>query len=378
MAIYKIFPTKDTTIYSGYPDMNTGLDEMLETSTNFKISPSETIGSSPQASRFLIQFSQNDVNNVLNNKISGSAWRSYLKLFSAKAQGLGTSTTILANAVAEDWNMGLGYYINNPEIVNGASWKFRSYSGSNAWTTSSFAAGTTGSYNIITNPNSQGGGVWYTGSQVSQSFEYYNSLDINMDVTNIIHRWNSGSFQNYGFIVRQSETQEFIDDINQQVELKYFSLDTHTIYPPQLEFRWDDYSFSTGSSTNTILQDSDCFISIYNNNQLYYPESIAKFRVAAIPKYPSRQFTTSSLYTKNYYLPGNVSLYAIKDSETNEYVVDFDSSFTKISADETSSYFTIYMDGLQPERYYTILIQTVIDGNTIVLNENITFKVVNG
>jgi hypothetical protein len=59
-------------------------------------------------------------------------------------------------------------------------------------------------------------------------------------------------------------------------------------------------------------------------------------------------------------------------------VVDFDSSFTKISADETSSYFTIYMDGLQPERYYTILIQTVIDGNTIVLNENITFKVVNG
>ena len=59
-------------------------------------------------------------------------------------------------------------------------------------------------------------------------------------------------------------------------------------------------------------------------------------------------------------------------------MVDFDSSFTKISADETSSYFTIYMDGLQPERYYTILIQTVIDGNTIVLNENITFKVVNG
>ena len=322
MAIYKIFPTKDTTIYSGYPVMNTGLDEVLEASTNFKISPSETIGPYPQTSRLLIQFPQSSILNVINNKISGSIWQSNLKLFAAKTQGLGTSTTLVTNALAEEWNMGLGYYINNPEIVNGASWEFRSFSGSNAWTTSSFSAGTTGSYNILTNPNSYGGGVWYTGSQVSQSFEYYSTLDINMNVTDIVDSWYSGSFQNYGFIVRQDETQEFVDNINQQIELKYFSLDTHTIYPPQLEFRWDDYVFSTGSSTNTILQNPDCLISVYNNNQFYYPESIAKFRIAAIPKYPQRQFVTSSLYTKNHYLPENVSLYAIKDSETNEYVIE--------------------------------------------------------
>jgi len=29
MAIYKIYPTKDATIYSRYPSLNTGLDEIL-------------------------------------------------------------------------------------------------------------------------------------------------------------------------------------------------------------------------------------------------------------------------------------------------------------------------------------------------------------
>ena len=30
MAIYKIFPLQDTTLYSGYPDMNTGIDAIIE------------------------------------------------------------------------------------------------------------------------------------------------------------------------------------------------------------------------------------------------------------------------------------------------------------------------------------------------------------
>ena len=30
MAVYKIFPTKDATLYSQYNEMNTGLDEIIE------------------------------------------------------------------------------------------------------------------------------------------------------------------------------------------------------------------------------------------------------------------------------------------------------------------------------------------------------------
>jgi hypothetical protein len=64
--------------------------------------------------------------------------------------------------------------------------------------------------------------------------------------------------------------------------------------------------------------------------------------------------------------------------DTNEYVVDFDNLYTKISADTSSSYFDIHMNGLQPERYYKILIKTTVAGTTLVLDNNYYFKVVNG
>ena len=56
MAVYKIFPSQDATLYSAYPAMNTGIDEIIEASTNFKIGVTETNGEYPQASRFLVQF----------------------------------------------------------------------------------------------------------------------------------------------------------------------------------------------------------------------------------------------------------------------------------------------------------------------------------
>jgi hypothetical protein len=57
-------------------------------------------------------------------------------------------------------------------------------------------------------------------------------------------------------------------------------------------------------------------------------------------------------------------------------VFDFDTTYTKISADNTSNYFDIYMDGLQPERYYKLLVKTEIDGTTTVIDNDQIFKVV--
>jgi len=59
-------------------------------------------------------------------------------------------------------------------------------------------------------------------------------------------------------------------------------------------------------------------------------------------------------------------------------VIDFDEQFTQLSVDANGSYFTLYMNGLEPERYYNILIKTIINGNTLVLDNNYTFKVING
>ena len=57
-------------------------------------------------------------------------------------------------------------------------------------------------------------------------------------------------------------------------------------------------------------------------------------------------------------------------------VTPFDTSFTKISCDANGPYFDVYMDGLQPERFYRVLVKTELDGSTVVVDTDNTFKVV--
>jgi hypothetical protein len=176
-------------------------------------------------------------------------------------------------------------------------------------------------------------------------------------------------------IIRQSSSQEFIDNILGSVTLQFFSRDTHTIYPPQLEIKWNDFSYNVGSlSTLTTLPAT---VLIANNPGTFYSSSINVFRVNARPTYPVRVWQTASVYTDNYALP-TASFYAIKDLDTDEYVIDYDTTYTKLSCDSTGNYFILYMNGLEPERYYKILIQSTIGNSTIVFDEENVFKVVNG
>jgi hypothetical protein len=216
----------------------------------------------------------------------------------------------------------------------------------------------------------------------SQVLSYSSNKDLNIDVTNTVLTWYSasnglGGFTNDGFIVKQSDGDEFIADRNYVTTVQYFSIDTHTIYPPQLEVKWDDYVFNTGSNSNSIIDTSRMVASLDNNAGTYRRGSIEKFRVNCRPQFPPRVFQTASIYTNNNYLP-TASYYAIKDLDTNEFVIDFDTTYTKISADDESSYFTLYMNGLEPERYYQILVKTEIGGEVLILDDHYYFKVING
>jgi len=376
MAVYKIFPTKDATIYSTYPNENTGLDEIIECSTKIE---SFTDFTGPQTSRFLIQFDSSEINDIITNKVSGSTFQTNLRCFVADMTGLNADTSIDIYPISGAWNMGTGRYDTVPTSSNGTSWTWRSSSGSNAWVPGTLTDYVTASYLA----GNVGGGTWYTGSNnltvlpitSSKTFTFYGDKDIDVNVTNIIKAWISGTIDNNGFIVKQ--TSEFVDDLAYQAQMKFFSRDTHTIYPPCLEFKWRDYTFNTGSSTSTILNILPATIAIDENPGIFYSSSINRFRINSRPTYPSRNFLTSSEYTRNYFLP-TASYYAIKDLATNEYVIDFDTQYTQLSADATGSYFTLYMNGLEPERYYKILIQTTINGSTQVIDDNYYFKVVNG
>ena len=100
-----------------------------------------------------------------------------------------------------------------------------------------------------------------------------------------------------------------------------------------------------------------------------------KFRVNVRDKYPTRSFQTSSLYLNKKYLPISSS-YCVKDLDTNEIIIDFDDTYTKISADSTGNYFKLFMNGLQKERYYKILIKSNINDETIIFDDNFFFKVI--
>ena len=70
MAVYKLFPIKDATLYSDVPDTNTGLDQIIE------ISNQNTAGGSlvnPYVSRFLTQFDQTQINSLFST-IGTSTW----------------------------------------------------------------------------------------------------------------------------------------------------------------------------------------------------------------------------------------------------------------------------------------------------------------
>ncbi len=382
MAVYKIFPEKDATMYSLFPAMNTGLDEILEAG-NLNLSAN----TNPQVSRALVKFNQDEINNVFSSLVSSSDWSANLRLFIATAQSVDTDYQLEVYPVSGSWTMGTGKYLDNPIATNGVSWKWRTFANGNAWPVSSLSPYVTSSYS----GSNTGGGNWYTGSThtlpvtSSQIFNYRSDKDLNAPVKGIVAAWYSSSnaigsatnIVNEGFLIKWEDVIEFNPNPPIQPVLQYYSVDTHTIYPPTLEIKWNDFIFNTGSSTQTILTDPQAYISIANNEGFFYSSSIQQFRVDSRPQYPAIIFQTASIYTTNYYLP-TASYWAIKDLDTNEYVVDFNSTYTKISADATSSYFTVYMNGLQPERYYTILIQTTIGGTTRVFDSNYNFKVING
>ena len=69
-------------------------------------------------------------------------------------------------------------------------------------------------------------------------------------------------------------------------------------------------------------------------------------------------------------------LYSIRDAYSEEEVIPFDTNYTRLSHDAESSFFKVYMNGLQPERYYRILIKHEnLDGITIY-DDDYFFKVV--
>jgi len=364
MAVYKIFAEKDATIYSFFPTLNTGLDEILEISTF------NSINSTDEISRVLVKFPTNQISESLV-KAAGKVFDAYLKLYLADASSIPLNYTLFAHPIATDWNEGTGRLGNFPTTTDGAGWQYKNQNSGSVWFSDSFTPGTTGSYKSGSNI---GGGLWYTSSNYlsTQSFTNLTSKDIELKVTNAVSASYTNIIPNYGFILKYSSSIEFTTQ--SKFETKYFSSNTHTIYPPCLEIRWNDSQYITGSLS--VITSNSFVPSLGNNKGEYQQDSVQRFRVNVRDKFPLRTFQTSSVYLNNRALPSS-SYWSIKDLDTEEIVVDYDTTYTKISCDANGNYFDIYMNGLEPERYYKLLFKTILsNGESIISDNNYYFKVI--
>ena len=342
--ILRFYPSRDTTIYESAPTLNAGLDAILEITKTLATSSGGQSTASFN-SRILIDFDLVQISASLQElNIDALAVDYGLKLYATEAEEIPLDYTLEAYLVSGSWDMGIGKRGNKPITSQGANWYYRvgTTSPANIWETSSFATNYTASWQI--NP---GGGVWNELYEATQSYSY-TTTDIDMDVTTLIQQGIiSGSFK--GLIIKKNDTAE--QSLESIRALRFYSKETQTIYSPVLEVRYND-SVITGSLPPLDV-DEDYNILTTNLKQTYKEGSRPRINVAPRYRYPTSVFQTSSLFVDSYKMP-NDTQYAIYYAHSDDAVIDF-GTYTRLSADDRSSYFRLHLDSLQPERYYRIL-----------------------
>lgn len=334
-----ITASKDATIYLQQPKQNTGLDEILEISKVY-------YGNLKDTARTLIKFDTTALSaSLLSGEVTMSSCDLILK--ECESNEIPIDYTIYAYAVSQSWDMGIGTRFDDISI-DGVTWNYKKTG--EDWLTNS------GSLNPQTTGSLTGkGGVWYTGSYATQSFNYQSS-DIEMDIIPLISAWLSGSFPNEGIILKHTSSLE--NDTNDYGQLKFFSKETNTIYQPKLRIGWDDSVFTTGSLTE--LTSDDIHVTFKKLKARYKVNSKPEIRVFAREKYPLKSYTQLYSYNDVKYLP-ETTYYQIKDVITDEVIVPF-GDYTKVSCDSNGNYFKVNLTNWETNREYYIEIKIDRDG----------------
>ena len=383
---YFEFGKRDTTLYSGgtTASRNTGIDEILE--VNKVVNNNGTVGN---VSRILIDFDLNYISqSVVDGKIPSTA-KYYLNLFDATSEEVEVEQPLHIYMVSGSWKQGTGKLDHDPVTDDGATYQYRDHEAKTPWVTGS----------VLTD-----GGAWFTASlsgqyEVSTSYDLtFDKKDVRANVTDLVNNfiYSSSDYPNNGFIVKREDSGSHGDhpsssmfdfdagqegDSSRLGNLKYFSRETHTIYPPKLEAVWDDSSWSTGSLSPLSSTDLEN-LKIYFKNlrQEYQEKSIVKFRLVGRELYPSSSFSATPSELTIKYLPSASVFYQVKDADTEEVIVPFGTG-SAISCDSTGNFFRVQMDGFQAERNYRFSVKVISGSGTTeetinYYDDNYEFRVV--
>ena len=382
---YFEFGKRDTTLYSGgtTSSRNTGLDEILE--INKSVSDGGVV---QNVSRVLIDFDLTYISQSIQDGKIPSTAKYYLNLYDATSEEVEAEQPLHIYMVSGSWKQGTGKLDHDPVTSDGATYQYRDHERQIPWVTGS----------VLTD-----GGAWFTAStgqyEVSTSYDLtFDKRDVRANVTDLVNNfiYSSSDYPNNGFIIKREDSGSHGDhpsssmfDFNTGQEgdssrlgnLKYFSRDTHTIYPPKLEVVWDDSSFSTGSLSPLTTTDLERLkIYFQNLRQEYKENSIVKFRIVGRELYPTTAFDTTPAELTIKYLPSASVFYEVKDADTEEVIIPYGTG-SKVSCDSTGNFFRVQMNGLQAERNYRFGFKVVSGSGTTdeqinFYDDNYEFRVV--
>ena len=74
-----------------------------------------------------------------------------------------------------------------------------------------------------------------------------------------------------------------------------------------------------------------------------------------------KTFSNSVQTVTGSYITEGSGSYAIKDIATDEFIVPFDDTYTKLSCDTEGPYFNQWLDGFYPDRVYKIQLKLKYD-----------------
>lgn len=370
--MFRIFyAEKDTTLNEAYPTYNAGLDEIIEIGKRL-----DNDGATLLKTRGLVKFDMTEISAslALYNKTVNDC-KFMLQLYTSHAKNLPAEYSIYSKLAAQDWINGTGNV--SSYTTDGASWN-GPFSGS-AWISSSQGQQIGTSTLYVSGSGTGGSWMFQSGSGsaagliTSESFSY-RTTDINIDVTNSVKIWMSGSggasIPNYGFLLQLSDADEANDNV--QGYISYFSRDTHTIYVPRLTAYWDNSTFTTGSLSSVDLES---YIIYSKVKPAYKDTEIIKLRIYARDKFPQKSPTNLFPEQTVKYLP-TTTYYAVYDAATDEAIIPYDDIYNKVSCDSTSNFIYLDMNGFMPERYYRLELK-IKDGFTEqYVDDQIYFKVV--
>ena len=383
---YFEFGKRDATIYSGgtTSSINTGLDEILEINKNVNQS-----GAVSNISRILIDFDYTYISeSIQSGKIPASA-KFYLNLYDATSEEVEAEQSIFVHMVSGSaWKQGTGKLDHSPVTSDGVTYQYRDHENKTPWVSTS----------VLTD-----GGSWWlnkTGQYaVSSSYALtFDKKDIRADVTDLVknHIYSSSVYPNRGFIVKRKSLHTGSVDFSYNPggdatqdesssdrlgNLKYFSRETHTIYPPKLEVVWDDSKWTTGSLTPLSSTDLERLKVYFKNLRTEYKEgSVTKLRLVGRELYPTTAFATTPSELSVKYLPSSSVFYSVKDADTEETIIPYGTG-SVVSCDSTGNYFNLWMNGLQAERNYRFCVKVVsgsgtTDEQTNFYDDDFEFRVV--